>query len=76
MSRKRTKGNSYNHRINAGQYGKKRSRATFNMKVQDDFQQIPMRFSETVCDDCGKPRAYLRKDGKYRCTLCEMGWDS
>lgn len=76
MTRKRLKGNSYNHRVNTGQYGKKRSRATFNMKVQDEFQQIPMRFSETECDMCGKEGAYLRKDGQYRCTMCETIWNS
>jgi hypothetical protein len=76
MSRKRTKGNSYNHRLNADQTGSKRSRSTFNIKAQGEPGQLPMRFSETECDTCGKEGAFLRKDGKYRCSKCEMVWNS
>lgn len=76
MSRKKPKGNSYNERINKTKMGSKRKRSSFNMKVQAESTQMPMRFSETECDTCGKEGAYLRKDGNYRCTRCETVWNS
>jgi len=75
MTRRKMKGNQYNHRIAADKIGTKRSRATFKLKVQAEPSQLPMRFSETECDVCGKEGAFLRRDGKFRCTKCEQTWN-
>jgi len=51
MSRKRTKGNSYNLRVNSGQYGRKRTRSTFMHRVQHETSQPTLFGPEpTTCE--------------------------
>lgn len=74
MSRKKMKGNRFNHRLAADKLGSKRKRSTFNLKIQENAPGTSRVVERSKCSDCGASiiYPYMGSDNVIRCARCAV----